>query len=157
MPTKTKLFNISIDESQKTVILNGEKCLYGIIQIGDFLEKFNVPVELWNVSDYKRQWREGLERLLNGALSTCVVTGMRDPFRGIFINTWSIYSIRKKVIIQNQILLCKQIKKRFTGNNFYDFIEPYENQTEDGAPISEWGISMSAVKHYYEKSHLCET
>jgi len=127
---------------------NGEKCLHGIIQIGDFDERFNVPIEMWSIPDYKRQWREGIERFLAGEISSCLVVGMRNPLRGVFINTWSMYVDREQVVFQNQILLCKQIRRRFTGHNFYDFIEPRETQTEDGEPISEWTVCRNAIVEY---------
>jgi len=150
MTEPTSVFQIVIDDSKQPVEVNGEKCLYGIIRIGGFSERFIAPLEIWSVSDYKRQWKEGLTRFLDGALSSCMVTGMRDPLRGVFIDTWALYVDHDNVVFQNQILLCKKIRKRFSGNNFCDFIEPRETQTEDGSPISEWVVSRSAIVDFLE-------
>jgi hypothetical protein len=148
MSATNALFAVAIDELKQPVIAYGEKCLKGSIQIGDFVERFNVPVEVWSVGDYKRQWRQGIKRLLAGEFPTCLVTGMRDPMRGVFINVWPMYADHGKVVFQNKMLLCEMIRKRFSGENFYDFIESRETQTEDGEPISEWTTSRSAVAKF---------
>lgn len=148
MPTAQNLFEITIDESEPPIIAYGEKCLKGFIQIGAFVERFNVPVEEWHVADYKQQWREGIERVLAGVFPACLVVGMRDPLQGVFINTWPMYADHDNVVFQNKILLCKQIRKRFTGHNFYDFIEPRETCAEDDEPISEWVVSRNSVAKF---------
>jgi hypothetical protein len=73
---------------------------------------------------------------------------MRDPARGIVINTWAIYNDHDEAVFQNQILLCKKIRRRFDGHNFYDFIVPRETQTEDGEPISEWVVRRSSIVEF---------
>ncbi len=145
MSATNSVFRIAIDESKRPKMVCGEKCLRGLIQIGEFTEQFDVPIGTWAVSDYRHQWQEGLDRFLSGTMPACVVTGMRDPSRGTLINTWALYVDHGKAVLQNQILLCKTIRQRFNGHNFYDFIEPRETHTEDGEPISEWVVSRSSI------------
>lgn len=151
MPATNTVFRIDIDESRQPVIAYGEKCLTGTIQIRDFTETFHVPVEIWSVADYKRQWKEGIERFLTGTLPSCLVTGMRDPKQGVFINTWPIHAEDDHVVLQNKILLCKQIRRRFKGRNIYDFIGPREIMTEDGEPISEWVLDRGALADFLKE------
>ena len=38
----------------------------GEIKIGDFIESFDMANDYWTVTDYKRQWTDGLRRVTQG-------------------------------------------------------------------------------------------
>jgi CdiI N-terminal domain len=42
-------------------------------------ERFAAPLYYWDESDYEEQWRQGVERLVGGADTSCLVTWMHDP------------------------------------------------------------------------------
>jgi hypothetical protein len=148
------VFRIDIDETRHPVVAYGEKCLGGTIRIGDFTESFEVPVDLWSVADYKRQWQEGIGRFLAGTAPSCLVTGMRDPEQGVLITIWPLYVEHENngaVVIQHKTLFFRDIRMRFTGRNFYDLVGPREFMTEDGDPISEWVIARSSLVDFLKE------
>lgn len=153
MDNKQPIFRITIDVDTPPVVEFDEKCLEGRITIGSFSEGLSLPVECWTPNDYVEQWREGLDRFARGVHPTCLVTEMRDPNRACFINVWPIYADSQFAVIHNQILLCDEIRGRFTGKNFYEFVNPRETVSEDGTPISEWRIPIAAIDRFIDE--LC--
>jgi len=148
------VFRIDIDESRRPVIAYGETCLAGTIRISDYYESFLVPVDLWSVADYKRQWQEGIGRILMGTVPSCLVTGMRDPEHGLLVNIWPLYADPDNagvVVIQSKSLLCREIRMRLTGRNFHDLIGPREFMTPDGDPVSEWVIPRSSLVDFLKE------
>ena len=59
-------------------IEDGELAARGRITLGGFAEEFIAPLVLWTADDYRRQWREAAERILDGSEPTCFVTAMRE-------------------------------------------------------------------------------
>ena len=149
MTAKHMGFMISIRETRSPKIVDNERCYRASIKIGNFCERFNLPLDVWGANDYRQQWREGITRLLDGELLTCLVTEMRDPKTSHCIGTWPMYAENDKVIFHNQILVCsRSFIRRFKETNIYDFLSPRETNSEDGMPISEWSIKRSALEEF---------
>ena len=151
MPETNAVFRIDIDESRNPLMAYGEKCLPGTLQIHDFTENFSVPVEIWGAADYRRQWREGIERCLAGTFPSCLVTGMRDPKQGVFINILALYvdpDNAGNIAVQRKLLSCKQIRRRFASRSIYDFCGSREIMTHDGEPIPEWIVSRNELAEF---------
>ena len=121
-------------------------CCIGEIQIGDFKETFEMPLEYWTIEDYQKQWRAGIERIKTHD-NSCLVTELQDPNKAPRAIIWELYKEGDKVYIQNRLLygrlFHKLLKKRpFTVETCYDFISPRETES-DGDPISEWVIDLN--------------
>lgn len=55
------------------------------IQIGDFKETFEMPLEYWTIYDYEKQWQEGIERIRTHDQS-CLVYEIQDPAKAPWAN-----------------------------------------------------------------------
>jgi hypothetical protein len=122
-----------------------ELTVMGQIQIGDFEEYFDAPLDWWSVEDYERQWKEALNRLVDHDRS-CFVVAINDPKCRPFIEWWKLYKAGNKIYIRNSIVL-ENIYKDLIGNSLftvetcYNFIPPRGDvYNEDGIKISEWVV-----------------
>lgn len=143
---------ISIEAvSDKVKKINGLPSYWGQIQINDFREKFVMSVARWSIEDYKRQWREGLERIKTYDISMLVthvqnplaIPGLEQPL----IVSWPLYKIRDKIFIRNRLDISEEFLKKlalrpFTVDTCYEFIEP---RKED--KVSEWVVDLAALDH----------
>jgi hypothetical protein len=121
----------------------------GQIRIGDFAELFEASLLYWSVEDYKKQWRQGLSRLLFEQKQSCLITSMYDPSDANFIFWWVLYPEGDTVYIQNHLLFLDQLDTAFSLSKLYDYIYPRETINEDGRKISEWSISTEAIRAFY--------
>lgn len=112
----------------------------GMIRIGDFQESFSMSLLKWSLNDYKTQWHEGLSRLEN-LENSCLVVNIESAL----LEWWVLYKQDNVVVIRNELfpppLFRKYIgKNKFTTNNCYEFIRPYQKYNPDGHEISEWRL-----------------
>ena len=117
-------------------------CKRGEITLGDFKEKFIMRVDYWTIKDYKRQWKEGLERILTHNRS-CLVTDVQNPRYGPLVEMWGLYKKGNMIYIRNYLFCGDIYKKRigdkpFTPETCYDFIL---NRTKN-LWVSEWVVSL---------------
>ena len=117
----------------------------GKITIGDYSESIYVPLDFWSVEDYKKQWKEGLERLKTHDRS-CLVATIHDPSIRPLVDMWVMYKVDNMVYVQNERYMADMYdkyigKKCFDHKTCYDFITPRINFTEDGDKISEWSVT----------------
>lgn len=122
----------------------------GRIRIGDFSETFLMSFECWSAQDYKRQWKEGLERIKHNDRS-CLVASVQDPLAAPLINWWVLYKEGNIVYIHNQLIVDSSFKVRiddkpFTPENCYEYIKPYRVTTVDGYKVSEWSVRLDEIE-----------
>lgn len=144
-----KKFNIEVI-SKKAEKTDGFLAYVGQIVIGDFTERFDIPIDSWSIEQYKQQWKEGIKRLEKHDYSCLVVTAQNLRYNPL-IETWVLYKERDMVFIQNELLNREIIKEYhlsldlsvFNDKTCYQFVTyPRETITEDGTKISEWKISV---------------
>src|SRR5882672_9020517 len=77
----------------------------GVIAMDDFTERFPVPLHYWAETDYQRQWREGAQRLVDGAPASLLLTRVEDPTEPQPIyRWWSLYRrVGEAVTVQEQL------------------------------------------------------
>lgn len=138
------VFSVSLGtevfESEDDLVISGS------LIIGDFKEDFHASLSYWDRNRYLSQWKEGLERLLRRENYSAVVTTMYDPSTANFIFWWVMYLIGNDVYIQNHVLFLDELDKPFDETDLYSFVPEREIQTEEGEPISEWSVSLSAIR-----------
>jgi hypothetical protein len=140
-------FSIKFLHDQIEDLQDGEKTSCGLITIGEFEERFIVPLNFWNASDYEKHWKNAIKRILINK-SSCLITAMYNPKYANFINWWPLYREHGKVYIQNHILFFKELKQPFDPKNPFTFIPEHERTTEDGEKISEWVTSINDLTDY---------
>lgn len=128
----------------------GTPCCQSEIQIKKFKETFNMPLHLWSVKDYKKQWKEGIKRIKRHNTS-CFVVSMKNSNKIPLAEIWVLYKEYNKVYIQNHFIIDERVleilkKKPFNSKTCYDFISSRKTISEDsGMKISEWEISLEAI------------
>ena len=126
----------------------GEPARRGRITLGEFSEEFVAPLIFWTSDDYRRQWVEAAERIVNNLATSCFVAAMREsPLDGaIFL--WPAYRLGEVVYIQHQLLLPEIVKGSFEPLNPYAQVDERQTKSEEGALISEWEISVNDIAHF---------
>lgn len=115
----------------------------GLIQIGDFQERFEASLEFWTQEEYESQWAKAIDRLGAQARTSCLITSLTDPATANFLFWWPMYLLGQDIHIQHHALFLSDIKGTFDPSDPYAHIPERSPANEDGEPISEWVISLS--------------
>lgn len=124
----------------------------GEIYIGNFKEILYIPLDWWSLNDYKKQWEEGVARLITHDTS-CLVAAIHNPHIRPYINWWLLYKADSKIYVRNQLLIediyLEHIgNQSFTIETCYNFIPPKgDKYDEDGDEISEWSVNWNYEFH----------
>ena len=121
---------------------------YGLIQIGDFSEYFQVDLGFWRQEDYERHWRHALERITSGVPTSCLITSIGDPRTSTMVFWWPLYRTGTTIRIQNAIRFFEQLDTPFDEENPYPSVPPRRTVSEDGEVISEWSASLNDLKDF---------
>lgn len=138
-------FSITIEDQ----IQNPERAPYarGRVVLGDFEESFESPTHYWRPNDYRRQWREALERTAKGLDSGLITAAYQQ--RDWPAAWWILYRRNDHVLVQ-QVLVLHDLFPNFSPDNPYDSIPTYERESEDGELVSEWVIATADIKNFLE-------
>jgi hypothetical protein len=139
-------FNIRFIEKRST-----EGC--GEIVLDDFIERFESPFNFWKAADYERQWVEGVTRILQGELTSVLVTLMVQPEIANFIMWWPMYRDGNMVVFHNHLLMMKRLKQPFEITNLYSFIPHRFDSVDEEYIISEWTIEIDKLKSFSLESN----
>ncbi len=123
----------------------------GAIRISDFEERFEASLSFWSSADYIAHWRVSLERTINGAEKSCLITSMYDPKSANFIFYWSLYLEDQTVYVQNHLLFLDEINGAFIPMRAYEHVPERRTVSEDGEKISEWKMPIDAIKEFLNK------
>ena len=136
MAFSVKVLNEPVEE------VYGEPCRWGQININGSSERFQMPLTVWDINQYKQQWNQAIQRIVNGADKDYLVIGLRDPWISDFISLFVLYRKGNEVFIQNQIILCEGNEEQIENMDLLDLVEERASHTEDGVEISEWKVSI---------------
>jgi hypothetical protein len=116
--------------------------LWGRTTLGDYSERFLAPLDRWQRGDYERQWIEAAERLLHESDRTGFSTQA-----GRF--WWTMWRQGERVYVHEELLTPERLATltAFDGAP-YALIEDRATRTEDGAPISEWELTVADVQAF---------
>jgi hypothetical protein len=121
----------------------------GRITIDDFVEDFESPLWFWKTADYERQWAEGIQRILEGAPKSCLITSLIEPIRTadyVFGSWWKLYLNGINVIVQQQLLIGDVVGTVFDVADPYSAVPDYRPTTAEGEPLSSWTTSLRELK-----------
>ena len=133
-----------LNEPEETVY--DELCHWCRIDINGFSERFQAPLSVWNMEQYKKQWQEAIKCIVEGDSKNYLIAGLRDPWSSNFISLFALYRDGSEVFIQSQIILCEGNEERIAQMNILDLVEERETHTEDGEEISEWKVSIEELQ-----------
>lgn len=139
--------NIEVIVTSKRIGLHGCRGYKGIIRIGDMQESIYSPVTTWSIREYKKQWKDALDRLQNHTKS-CLITGFVIKNGEPELEWWPMYKIDNKVYVQNQWLWGDNYKeaigdKPFTPDTCYDFVRDRRTVNYEGTDLSEWSVDWT--------------
>jgi len=120
----------------------------GEIVIGDYIEMFEASTSYWTADDYQKQWKQAIERIVNGEAKSRLITTMYDPVKANFIFCWPIYREGMRVYFQNQMLLMENQDFPLDLKNTFLNIEDRQILNDEGLSISEWEVSVFDLKDF---------
>jgi hypothetical protein len=132
----------------KSQIEFNEPAIRGRITLGDFSEEFVSPLVFWTVDDYRKQWRDAAERIVNGEARSCFAATMRESPEDGAIFLWTAYRLADTVYFQHKLLLPETVTDTFEPSNIYTQVDKRQTETEDGYRISEWQVSVKEIACY---------
>jgi hypothetical protein len=126
----------------------------GFIQIGNFKEEFCIAMEPWSPGTYEKQWREGLERILDGEAKSAIVTSFTlpsdPPCPSDHYVWWPLYSNGEIVYVHNQLKFYEHLDADFDESKLYEYIDERTTVTEDGDQISEWHMPKEWIRKFLD-------
>ena len=125
-----------------------EPAIRGRITLGDFSEEFIAPLVFWSVDDYRKQWREAAQRILDGHDRSCFVASMHESLSDGAVFLWTAYKLADNVFFQHKLLILETVKGNFEPSNLYAQVDERETETEEGQQISEWRMLVSDIARY---------
>lgn len=152
-------FDINIFDTlvSKDRLSSGETAVDGEIVIDDFHEQLILVTNYWTPLDYRSQWIEAIERLVDGAnhVKSAFITEMYDPKKSRFPPMcWVMYKEGDKVYVQNTWILREHMPRPFEVKDVYEAIADRETVTDDGDIISEWTTSIAELKIFLNNLRL---
>lgn len=124
---------------------------HGRIQIGEFTEVFESPLDYWSKSEYESQWHSGVRRIVEERADSCIITSLTEPSSANFLFWWPIYLDGRHVVFQNQVLFLKQCESEFEANRPWLSLRPRQTMSEDGNRISEWRVHATLLEDWLTK------
>jgi hypothetical protein len=120
----------------------------GQITLGAFVEEFEMVLSVWSRERYERQWREAIQRLLDGESKSCLITsfwGDKNAFGGEW---WTMHRVEDQVAVRNQLIrpdIFDQDFDNFDPGNPYLSIPEWCPVNEDGQEPSRWFVPFDQI------------
>jgi CdiI N-terminal domain len=123
----------------------GRDGLRGRTTLGDYTEEFLAPLDHWSRSDYERQWFEAANRVLGEAARAAF-------FTAAFRFWWTMWRESEVILVHEELLTPERLAHVTDyGVVPYHLIEDRRTHSEDGAPISEWQITVADVRGFLKR------
>jgi hypothetical protein len=144
------MFDIRLIQSIPESRLGNAAC-EGEIVLGEQRENFTSLIGFWSPEDYLRHWRSEISRLVEIRQPSCLITSIYDPDEADVGTWWLLYPFGDVVVLQDSLLLFREMTGRFDTANPGDFIPSYKSRTEHGFDISEWEMPISDFVSYLKR------
>jgi CdiI N-terminal domain len=119
---------------------------WGFTILGRDAERFAAPLYFWDESAYERQWRDGVERLVGGADTSCLVTVMHDPMDDQTAQWWELYRLGDTVAVHERLSVPDF--GPLDPEAIYDEVGPYRPENDEGHTVSEWRLPLGDFADY---------
>lgn len=124
----------------------------GELVLNDSIESFVAsvdPATEWTRSDYERQWRDGLKRIVSGERKSCLITCLPDPGFTDFLMVWPMYRVERWVVFQHKMQV-DGLPPGFDPARPYQVVDDWISISDDGHKISEWWVTISDLVEFYD-------
>ena len=126
----------------------GNTGLHGRITLGDYRETFIALIGFWSPRDYEEHWIRSVRRVVERRETSCLITSLHDPAASDMLWWWPLYVRHERVVVQNSILLLRELPRPFSLRDPYASVPPYRDRNEDGYPISEWTLPLTDLRAF---------
>ncbi|MGB8259572.1 MAG: hypothetical protein WCE75_04445 [Terracidiphilus sp.] len=121
---------------------------HGRLIAGDYWENFYASLDEWTISQYESQWREAVQRTVDGAGKSALIVNYASPERGGHLEWWPMYRDGDSVFLQDHLLFFSQLQVPFSPDHPCRSLRDRQVLSEDGAPISEWCVDMDDLRQF---------
>jgi hypothetical protein len=104
----------------------------------------------WSTADYRRQWRNELDALMNGRARGALLTSLHDPQIGYRIEAWPMWREGSMIYFHNRIIGMLEAEPRFDPDQLSEVIGERCEGNEDGETISQWQISANQIRAFLD-------
>lgn len=125
-----------------------ESTRLGLLTIGSYVERFVAATTYWDVTRYRRHWQQAITRIVQGSVTSTLITSMYDPAVANFIYWWPMYRLGHTVYFQNHILFLSELETPFDPNDPFRFVPERIIINSDGEQISEWSASIADLEGF---------
>ena len=125
-----------------------ESTRLGLLTIGSYVERFVAATTYWDVTRYRRHWQQAITRIVQGSVTSTLITSMYDPAVANFIYWWPMYRLGHTVQFQNHILFLNELETLFDPNDPFRFVPERMIINSDGEKISEWSASIADLEGF---------
>jgi hypothetical protein len=130
----------------------GYEAVYGEITLNAFEERFVALTTFWAPTDYEHHWRSAIERIVDGAERSCLITSLHDPRHSHILFWWPLYRVANQVFVQHAILFLDQLVTPFDPANPFTHVPNRRTRNEDGEQISEWQVTVRDLVRFRDRS-----
>ena len=137
------------------ISIEGSKFMAGKIIVGDLDETFHASLGYWSPSQYKRQWVEGLRRIIDGGFDRSrLITSLSPPGAVGPTFSWSLYADTERVTVQQGLFIPGELGTAIDPADPYASIKDFAKVTDDGRTISSWVTTRSEIKAFLSHTNL---
>jgi hypothetical protein len=137
------MFDIRVSRPSVT-IKDGVKQAEAELRLGNDRFVFAIDLRHWPISEYQRQWREGIWRILEGAQTSALMTAYAGP-TGHMHHMWALWREGNGLYIQQHAVISRELDHPFVPHNPYAYIGTRIEASKHGLPIPEWRIALSDI------------
>jgi hypothetical protein len=137
------MFDIRVSTPSVTT-KDGVKQTEAELRLGNDGFIFAIDLRHWPISEYKRQWREGIWRILEGAQSSALMTAYTGP-GGHVHHMWALWREGTGLYVQQHAVVSAELDHPFVPHNPYAYIGTRIEASKHGLPIPEWRIALSDI------------
>jgi hypothetical protein len=116
----------------------------GELRLGNQRVGFVVDLSHWTVSDYERQWKEGVARLLHGATKSALMTSYRGPGEATH-HIWALWREGGFVYAQEHPVVVTALDPPFDPMDPYGHVGERIATSVLNLPIPEWQVDLVQV------------
>jgi hypothetical protein len=115
-----------------------------IVGPDDLDDRFFAPLEVWDSSDYEKQWNEGVARIVSGEDASALVTRLhRSAKDGSFVGEWwPMWRAGTVAVLRNQLVLPETVPN-FDPLDPYRSVGPHCSET-----VSEWRVPIVVLQRF---------
>jgi len=122
-------------------LVHEEPRAVGELVVGQVRRHFAIDLRFWRPTDYERQWKAGLERLLYGASSSALMTSYRGTDDAPH-HMWALWREEGFVYVQPHCVLPEELDRAFDPFSAWSQVDARVPATEQSLPISEWRVEL---------------